>query len=502
MLTACRAPWLAAHAGWLLKVALKVPPLRYIVRHTFAAQFTAGESDDDVARAAASLAASGIGAIYDYAAEPDDSEGDAAATLVAPAAAAAAAAGAAPPAAAVARTHCGGEPGADAAAATFKKAIAAAARTQNGTGFAAIKVTALGDPALLVRLSAAARAVDTLFDAFDADADGAITRPEFDAAYAAAFTDASPCRVDQLWRHLAGDEASITRRAWRARVRLADIPSIVPRCRSAGPLTAAAPTAAELAGLDALLGLLHSLADTAASQGVRLLVDAEHSAVQPAIAHAATELQRLHNVERASVYTTFQCYLRGADAAVAADISGAASEGWAWGAKLVRGAYLQSERARAAAAGVPSPCWDTKGETDACYDRAAAIAIEAVLAPGSKAEVMLATHNVASCAAAIARLPSLPEPRAVSFASLMGMSDGLAHALASRGASTYKYVPFGPLRDVLPYLARRAVENADAVAADAADASALGEELARRVVGGLLPRRVRAETGVKGVQDL
>ena len=119
VLTACRVPWLAAHAGSLLKVALKVPPLRYVIRHTFAAQFTAGESDDDVARTAASLAASGIGAIYDYAAEPDDSEGggvgDASTTVVAPEAAAAAAAGAAPPAAAVARTHGGGEPGADAA---------------------------------------------------------------------------------------------------------------------------------------------------------------------------------------------------------------------------------------------------------------------------------------------------------------------------------------------------------------------------------------------------
>jgi len=476
VLSACRSRRLVAHAGTLLKVALAVPPARALVRATFFSQFCAGETRADAAAAAARLAARGVGSIFDYAAEPDDSEGS-----DTPAATTTALPSSPPPAAAVARTHAyTDEATCDAAAAVFEEAIDAAAGCGTGRGFAAVKVTALGDPRLLAKLSSSVRALEALFSRFDADGDGAVSRREFDAAYKTIFVDASPPRLDTLWRHLAGssDAPSIDKDAWRARVGLAQLPAIAPRARASDPLARAAPTAADLASLEALLARLRRLADRAASRGVRLLIDAEHSAVQPAVAHAARALQRALNRPGAppAVFTTYQCYLIGAETAVRDDIAAARREGWTWAAKarretgggaargpvssrrrlppsppsqLVRGAYLRSERARAAAAGAPSPCHATLEATHACYAAAAATAIAAATDGSGHEEVMLATHNAASVAAAAASLSggnggSIKTDR-VSFAQLYGMADTLTFGLAARGLPVYKYLPYGPM---------------------------------------------------------
>lgn len=152
-----------------------------------------------------------------------------------------------------------------------------------------MKLTALTDPKVLVKLSACLREIEKLFEKFDADADGRVSRSEFEAAYRETFTDGdAPGRLDELWRYLsrggngeneggegaAGEqrqrvEGFVDKRTWTSRVRLRDVPSIVPRCRTLGPLAAASPTDEELGRLESLMGRLRRLAAAAKEKNVR-----------------------------------------------------------------------------------------------------------------------------------------------------------------------------------------------------------------------------------------
>ena len=140
---------------------------------------------------------------------------------------------------------------------------------------------------------------------------------------------------------------------------------------------------------------------------MRLIVDAEQTWLQPAIDALTINLMRSHNAgpARASagrtlVLNSYQCYLRDGPARVAADGARAEAEGWTHGAKAVRGAYIVSERMRAAAAGDPDPIWPTIQATHTAYDGTVGRLLDAVA--GGRAEVMVASHNQASIEAAVA----------------------------------------------------------------------------------------------------
>ena len=171
---------------------------------------------------------------------------------------------------------------------------------------------------------------------------------------------------------------------------------------------------------------------------VRLLVDAEYTAVQPAIDAAALELMREFNSSDSStfavpptVYNTTQCYLRGAPEKLLGEIELAAKGNFAWGGKLVRGAYIDSENKRAAAANQVSPCWPSLEQTHACFDACARIAIEEGVFAAQKGEALLATHNKASVGKAVDLLSRLEKEHGhpaggaassrVSFGQLYGM---------------------------------------------------------------------------------
>ena len=367
VLSACRCRPLVAHGERLLKVARALPPLRDLVvdpilKRTFFAQFCGGGSEEELGPCVARLRRQGVGAILDYAAEPEEgssssgSPGPSGSSASRPpprrsaapsAAEAAVAAAAAPPSLAVARTHeygdealCdsnaghvlraieaaaaaadagsaeGGEAGggggaaeaseaSEASGAAFAAAAAASSSSSSSSpssspspsasnndlpsGYAAVKLTALTDPKVLVKLSACLREIEKLFEKFDADADGRVSRSEFEAAYRETFTDGdAPGRLDELWRYLsrggngeneggegaAGEqrqrvEGFVDKRTWTSRVRLRDVPSIVPRCRTLGPLAAASPTDEELGRLESLMGRLRRLAAAAKEKNVR-----------------------------------------------------------------------------------------------------------------------------------------------------------------------------------------------------------------------------------------
>lgn len=165
------------------------------------------------------------------------------------------------------------------------------------------------------------------------------------------------------------------------------------------------------------------------------------------------------------------------------DLERARREGYKFGCKLVRGAYMVLERKRAAELGMASPIWDTKEDTDACYNNAVHTLMPLVRDRG--AEFMVASHNQASVEEAVAAMGEhgLPPTAPVYFGQLLGMSDHLSFILGANKYGAYKYVPFGGVDEVMPYLIRRAQENSDILGGVGKETGMLRAELRRRLIG-------------------
>ncbi|WVZ57568.1 hypothetical protein U9M48_007937 [Paspalum notatum var. saurae] len=226
-----------------------------------------------------------------------------------------------------------------------------------------------------------------------------------------------------------------------------------------------------------------------AAHGIPLLVDAEYATVQPAIDYftlvGALAFNGAGDDEqqgRPIVNGTVQAYLRDARDRLEAMVRAAERERVRLGIKVVRGAYLAREARLAASLGVPSPIHATIQDTHDCYNGCAAFLLDRVRR--GSASVMLATHNVESGQLAAARAQELGIPkgdRNLQFAQLMGMADGLSLSLRNAGFQVSKYLPYGPVEQIIPYLIRRAEENRGLLSASSFDRQLLRKELVRRV---------------------
>ncbi|EFN55844.1 hypothetical protein CHLNCDRAFT_145399 [Chlorella variabilis] len=333
----------------------------------------------------------------------------------------------------------------------FLKSIEAA-HSAEGQGFAAIKVTALGLPALLERTSSSLLAIGDLFRRFDTDGNGYMTHDEFAHVYSQLFVDDAPERIDEIFAHLdVGKDARVDYVDW----------------------IKAALNQDEQRLLRNMMGRVDRLAQAAAEADVRLLVDAEHSYFQPAIDNTVTELQRQYNRTAPRIYNTVQCYLKDSHERLMTELERARRENYKYGAKLVRGAYMLLERQRAMEKGYPSPIHDSAEDTHANYDRCVREMLACVAREG--AEVMVASHNQRSVEMAVERMAALglPPSAGVYFGQLLGMADHLTYTLGGHGYGAYKYVPFGAVEEVMPYLIRRAQENSSILAG-----AAIGDEVA------------------------
>ncbi|CAL5224266.1 g6925 [Coccomyxa viridis] len=239
----------------------------------------------------------------------------------------------------------------------------------------------------------------------------------------------------------------------------------------------------EQASFHGVLRRLDTLADALIAKGnSRVLVDAEHTYFQPAIDALTIRLQQRCNRQEPVVLNTYQCYLKDAAARIETDMQRAAAEGWKFGAKTVRGAYMVVERARAAEKGYESPIWDSLQETHDNYNRCAARVLEAV-AEGS-AELMVASHNQETVALATRRMHELglqPSSSGVYFGQLLGMADHLSFTLGRAGYRIHKIVPYGPVHETLQYLIRRAQENSSIMSATGKEREMIQAELIRRL---------------------
>ncbi|NXN14820.1 PROD dehydrogenase, partial [Indicator maculatus] len=382
---------------------------------------------------------------------------------------------------------------------TFLRCIDASGGSSEN-GFSAIKMTALGRPQFLVRLSEVLVKWRRFFHQMAAE-QGQAGQPAL----------AMKLKVEKLQEALAklGIATKEESQQWftgeklgmSGTVDLLDWSSLVDRrpklskllvvpnmqTRQLEPLLSHFSEEEDLQ-MQRVLQRLDVLARRATEKGVRLMVDAEQSYFQPAISRLTLEVQRRFNRDQAVIFNTYQCYLKEAYDNVTVDLALSRREGWHFGTKLVRGAYMEQERERAARMGYEDPINPTYEKTNEMYYRCLDHILEEIKHSG-KASVMVASHNEDTVTFTLHRMRELgihPSEKKVCFGQLLGMCDQITFPLGQAGFPVYKYVPYGPVHEVLPYLSRRAQENRHFMQRVTRERDLLWGEVKRRLLAGSL----------------
>jgi len=217
----------------------------------------------------------------------------------------------------------------------------------------------------------------------------------------------------------------------------------------------------------------------AADRKIGVLVDAEETWIQDPVDTLTILMMEQFNRGRTVVYNTIQLYRHDRLAFLKDSFEAAEQRDFILGAKLVRGAYMEKERRRALENGVPSPIQPDKESSDRDYNAAVDFCISHL----DRISVIVASHNEYSNLLAVqllqARELPLNHPH-VHFSQLYGMSDNITFNLAKAGCAVSKYLPFGPLKDVIPYLMRRAQENSSVSGQTGRELGLIRKELRRR----------------------
>jgi proline dehydrogenase len=217
----------------------------------------------------------------------------------------------------------------------------------------------------------------------------------------------------------------------------------------------------------------------AAKHGVPIFIDAEDSWIQDAIDKLANDMMAKYNTQRAIVYNTIQLYRHDRLQFLKKSHQLAITQNFFLGVKLVRGAYMEKERSRAAEMGYADPIQPSKEASDRDFDLAVTYCIENI----DCISVCAGTHNEKSSlhlAHAIDERKLDRNDRRIFFAQLYGMSDHISYNLANGGYNVAKYLPYGPIREVIPYLIRRAQENTSVKGQTGRELSLIQKEMKRR----------------------
>jgi proline dehydrogenase len=222
-----------------------------------------------------------------------------------------------------------------------------------------------------------------------------------------------------------------------------------------------------------------AICEKAHAAGIPVMIDAEESWIQKTIDSLALDMMHRFNKEKAIIYNTYQLYRHDKLASLKHDHSIAVKESFILGAKLVRGAYMEKERKRAEEMGYPSPIQPDKQASDKDYDAALDYCTDYI----ESIAFVAGTHNEESCRL----LAELLDKKKIDhknphvyFSQLLGMSDNLSFNLADAKYNVAKYVPYGPIKAVLPYLFRRAQENTAIAGQMSRELSLIVKEMRRR----------------------
>lgn len=224
---------------------------------------------------------------------------------------------------------------------------------------------------------------------------------------------------------------------------------------------------------------IDKICGTAAHCKSMILIDAEESWVQQPVDDLADAMMAKYNKDAIVVFNTFQLYRHDRLEYLKKSHDEAKKHSYILGAKLVRGAYMEKERRRALEQGYTSPIQTDKASTDHDYDTAVAYCLNHL----QEIAVFIGTHNEASCLMAneiMMKQGLQSNNNHVFFSQLYGMSDNITFNLADAGYHVSKYLPYGPVKDVIPYLMRRAQENTSVAGQTGRELGLIRKEMKRR----------------------
>ncbi len=238
-------------------------------------------------------------------------------------------------------------------------------------------------------------------------------------------------------------------------------------------------SADEKSEFDRVLARVDAVCKAAHEKGVALFVDAEESWMQVTIDHIVDVMMEQYNRDKVVVYNTYQMYRHDKLTHLKSAFERAQQKGYMLGAKLVRGAYMDKERLRAKEHGYPSPIQTDKQSTDRDYDAGVEFCIDRY----EQVALCNASHNLNSnlhMAQLITERGLQKNHPHLNFCQLYGMSDYITFNLASAGYNVAKYVVYGPIKEVIPYLVRRAEENTSVTGDMSRELSLIMTEMKRR----------------------
>ncbi|KAF9204217.1 hypothetical protein BGZ59_001197 [Podila verticillata] len=462
------------------------PPVYWFVRNTFFAHFCGGESAEDCIGTMNSLKSAGIGSILDLSIEADLDDSmlqnqtpDEIRTLF--------------------------NKSADNIAQQISTCIETAANMSKS--FTAIKITAMSSPLLLQQVSSTLVALEKSFKNMVQDKDGKLTKDEFKQLVKMLpnpTPSSNPAElekmVDQLFNEADKDKDG--------RVDWVDFACTISLNRDETRALFMSETSGsekvipgfekeDLEDYKRVLVRMENLCDQAAKTHTRLMIDAEQTYFQPAIDSVALHLQEQYNntphVDGPLIFNTYQMYLKDAYSRLQQDYTRAQRNGYVLAVKLVRGAYMVSERKRALELGLEDPICDGIEATHQSYNAGVDLMLEQMnqrkgsnlSLQTSPVVLFVASHNKNSVIRTCERMQELelePQSGLVMFGQLMGMCDQISYTLGQYGYGIYKYVPYGPIHHVIPYLIRRAQENASVLGGVSVEMNLLWEELKSRFV--------------------
>jgi len=214
---------------------------------------------------------------------------------------------------------------------------------------------------------------------------------------------------------------------------------------------------------------------------VALLIDGEESWMQDAADNLVEQMMQKYNQEKAVVFNTLQMYRWDRLSYLKELQKKAVKKGFKIGVKVVRGAYMEKENERAIAKGYPTPICESKAATDRNFDDCIAYIIQNL----ECISIFSGTHNEESCYKLMELMVKngiAKDDARIWFGQLYGMSDHISFNLGANGYNVAKYLPFGPVRDVMPYLIRRAEENTSVAGQTTRELSLLKKERERRKI--------------------
>ncbi|QNS41817.1 proline dehydrogenase family protein [Chryseobacterium manosquense] len=211
----------------------------------------------------------------------------------------------------------------------------------------------------------------------------------------------------------------------------------------------------------------------------KVMVDAEESWMQDAADHLVEEMMEKYNREKPIVWNTIQMYRTGRIEYMQENLQRAKEKGYYIGYKIVRGAYMEKERERAAEMNYPDPIQPNKEASDKNYNAA----IDFVMQNIDRVSGFFGTHNEISTELVMNKMQGKDlenSSESIYFGQLYGMSDNITYTLADQKYNVAKYLPYGPVKDVVPYLTRRAEENTSVAGQTGRELSLISKELKRR----------------------